>query len=99
MGKANYIEMIEYLYENGCPLGHYTRCTVMSAMGDLLGLRQARENGCPWDKATCYYAAYRGRLDMLKYLHENGCPWIRSESGFEDGLASMLQPMVTWTCS
>ena len=34
-----------------------------------------RENGCPWNKKTCEYAAHRGHLECLKYAHENGCPW------------------------
>jgi hypothetical protein len=28
----------------------------------------ARENGCPWDEATCH-------LEVLKWARENGCPW------------------------
>ena len=38
-------------------------------------LKYAHENGCPWNKGTCYHAAQEGHLDMLKYAHENGCPW------------------------
>ena len=35
----------------------------------------ARENGCPWNKATCAYAAKGGHLEMLKWAREKGCPW------------------------
>mgnify|MGYP003969262511 CR=1 FL=1 len=38
-------------------------------------LKYARENGCPWDRWACIYAAKNNNLEMLKYLHENGCPW------------------------
>lgn len=36
-------------------------------------LRYLHENGCPWDRYACIYAA-DGHPDCLRYLHENGCP-------------------------
>ena len=38
-------------------------------------LKYARENGCPWNWRTCYYAARYGHLDCLKYAREHGCYW------------------------
>ena len=43
--------------------------------GNLEFLKYLHENGCPWDKSTCEFAAKSGHLDCLKYAHENGCPW------------------------
>jgi len=37
-------------------------------------LKYLHENGCPWDKRTCSYAAENCHLDCLRYAHENGCP-------------------------
>jgi len=34
-----------------------------------------RSEGCPWDEAACYYAAYGGHLEILKWLRSEGCPW------------------------
>ena len=33
------------------------------------------DNGCPWDKDTCYYAAQGGHFEKLQWAHANGCPW------------------------
>ena len=42
---------------------------------NLICLKYAHENGCPWNEDTCKVAAISGNLDCLKYAHENGCPW------------------------
>jgi hypothetical protein len=46
-------------------------------------LKYARENGCPWNEATCSKAALRAaksrrHRDCLKYAHDNGCPGSES---------------------
>ena len=43
--------------------------------GHLEVLKWARANGCPWDEATCAWAAKYGHLEVLKWARENGCPW------------------------
>ncbi|KAL6051432.1 Ankyrin repeat domain-containing protein [Balamuthia mandrillaris] len=44
-------------------------------LGHLEMLQWAKENGCPWDKLTCTWAAKEGHLKVLKWARENGCPW------------------------
>ena len=55
------------------------KTTKSAATGDMVGLRDAYEQGCPWDERTCSYAAKNGHLDCLKYAHEHGCPWNDDE--------------------
>ena len=50
-------------------------CAEMALKGNLELLQFLRENGCPWNEGTCYFAAKNGHLECLKYAHENGCPW------------------------
>jgi hypothetical protein len=38
-------------------------------------LKWARENDCPWDYQTCWYAAMGGHLEVLKWARKNDCPW------------------------
>ena len=47
----------------------------MFTNGYLSLMKWARENGCPWNKWTCAYAAQNGHLDVLKWARENGCTW------------------------
>ncbi len=44
-------------------------------LGNLPLLKWLREQGCPWNKNTCSYAAERGQLEVLKWAREHGCPW------------------------
>ena len=37
----------------------------------------ARENDCPWNEATCAWAAEGGHLEVLKWARANGCPWTK----------------------
>ena len=50
-------------------------CARMARNGRLEMLRFLCDEGCPWDRRTCFEAAYYGHLECLKYAHENGCPW------------------------
>ena len=50
-------------------------CARMARNGRLDMLRFLCDEGCPWDRRTCFEAAYYGHLECLKYAHENGCPW------------------------
>ena len=50
-------------------------CLLFAHKGDLQGLRDAHERGCPWDAETCSNAAFGGHLECLRYAHEQGCPW------------------------
>ena len=47
-------------------------CAQMARNGNVELLKFLRENGCPWDRFTCYKAAENGHLECLKYAHENG---------------------------
>ena len=47
--------------------------------GHVNVLQWCRENGCPWDDATCYYAANGGHLNVLQWCLESGCPWRKDE--------------------
>jgi hypothetical protein len=38
-------------------------------------LQWARANGCPWDAATCAWAAEGGHLEVLQWARANGCDW------------------------
>jgi len=38
-------------------------------------LAWAKNNGCPWDEATCSIAARDGHLEVLKWAREYDCPW------------------------
>ena len=50
-------------------------CARMARNGRLEMLRFLCDEGCPWDRRTCFEAAYYGHLECLKYAHEHGCPW------------------------
>jgi hypothetical protein len=43
-----------------------------AASGWLGVLQWARTNGCPWDKATCAFAAKGGHLEVLQWARANG---------------------------
>ena len=43
--------------------------------GHLHILKWLRENGCPWNKSTCSWAAKNGHFETLKWLRANGCRW------------------------
>jgi hypothetical protein len=38
-------------------------------------MTRAQQQGCPWDRYTCEYAALGGHLDCLKFARLHGCPW------------------------
>jgi hypothetical protein len=40
----------------------------------LPALKYLHENGCPWDRDTCKYAAHHKRWDCLQYAVDNKCP-------------------------
>ena len=42
-------------------------------------LKYAHENGCPWDRSTCYWAASGGHMAVLKYARQNRCPWSKRQ--------------------
>lgn len=47
----------------------------MAAKGNLNVLKWAKENNCPMDETTCWYAAKNGHLEVLKWLRTINCPW------------------------
>lgn len=74
--KKNRIECIEYLIDNGCPIGDHT--VDWAIMNDSLeSIRLLVEKG---GKSVNYpvllnYAAERGNFEMMVYLHEKGAPY------------------------
>ncbi len=42
--------------------------------GQLHILKFLRKEGCPWDYRTCFWAAKKGRADILQWAIDNGCP-------------------------
>ena len=61
----------------------------LASFGLLKELKQAYENGCPWDERTCSGAAENGHLECLKYAHENGCPWNASTCAYAAGYGQL----------
>ena len=53
-----------------------TACEMTGKQGDLEVLKYLHENGCPWDKWTCFAAAGSGHLEVLKYVYR-GTPTCR----------------------
>ena len=43
-------------------------------MEHLPVLKYLHENGCPWDRCTCLFAANHKHWDCLQYLVDNKCP-------------------------
>ena len=98
IAKAGDLDMLKYLHENGCLGSETCRrpwdsetwggaemeghCWAAAAGGHLNVLKWLRQEGCPWDESTFYYAAIEGHLDILKYAHENGCPWNEKTCSF-----------------
>ena len=83
-------------------------CLAAASVGNLVKLKEFRENGCPWDKWTCAYAAKNGYLEVLQWARANGCPWDSNtcSGAARDGLLEVLQwarangcPWNEWTCS
>ena len=68
-------------------------CARMARNGRLDMLRFLCDEGCPWDRRTCFEAAYYGHLECLKYAHENGCPWDENtcSCAAEEGHLECLQ--------
>ena len=69
---------------------HINAC---SKMGEVRYLKYLHENGCKWDKWTCYEAARNGHIECLRYLHENGCEWNKwtCEKAAENGHLECLR--------
>ena len=73
------IELLQYLFENGCPYYDPQICTDAAAIKDhekaLEVLKCLHKHGVPWDEKTCVFSASVGNLKVLKYARVNGCPW------------------------
>jgi len=40
--------------------------------------RRSREQGRPWNAATCFAAAEGGHLAVLRWARQHGCPWDKN---------------------
>ena len=43
--------------------------------GNISLLKWLRNEGCPWDKETIWFAARNGRVDLMTWCLQNDCPW------------------------
>jgi hypothetical protein len=69
--------LLKYYFRDSGVLWNTFTCGSIAQSGNLNLLQWARENGCPWNKLTCSYAASRS-LEILQWARENGCPWDES---------------------
>ena len=53
MAQNGNFELLQFLYENGCPWDEWTCLWAAAKNGHLECLKYAHENGCPWDEETC----------------------------------------------
>jgi hypothetical protein len=37
-------------------------------------MKWLKEQGCPWDFWTSFYAKFHGNSDNIRWLREQGCP-------------------------
>ncbi|CAB9499976.1 ankyrin repeat protein [Seminavis robusta] len=47
-------------------------CNAIAAVGNIMVMQWARQQGFPWNERTCAYAAKNGHLEMLQWLREHG---------------------------
>ena len=47
----------------------------MALNGNLKNMKWLKENNCPWNKQTFYYAVRNDNLKNMKWLKKNNCPW------------------------
>ncbi|CAB9526442.1 ankyrin containing protein (ISS) [Seminavis robusta] len=50
-------------------------CNKIAKIGSLTIMLWAKQEGFPWSKWTCAWAARNGHLEMFQWLREHGCPW------------------------
>lgn len=81
---GGHLEVLQYLYENGCPWNEYT-CKFAAEGGHLDVLRWCRSKDCPWDEDVCAFAAEEGHVDVLHWAVMNGCPWDKRVRDFMPG--------------
>lgn len=70
--SSNNIEIMRFLFENGCP---FNKWTMAATNGNLEIIKWLRERGCEWCHKTFTNAAFNGNIPTLEYLLENKCPW------------------------
>lgn len=68
------LELIQWLYEEGCPFTDEDFRTAFSMAEDEEALTWLRSVTTVWDETLCEKAA-KGGTYCLKWLRENGCPW------------------------
>jgi hypothetical protein len=66
------LECMQWLYENGVPIGAHT-CWIAASCGHIECLRWLHERGAPWYDNVCFIAAKNGHLACLQYAYEHGC--------------------------
>ncbi len=65
------IETLQWLLDNGCPIGPKTTMHV-SALGDVAMLKRLRSAGASLHSLCPSYAAHKGHLPVLEWLSEQG---------------------------
>lgn len=71
--EDNDINILEYLYEEGCLPNNTEFCSNAAATGSLALLKWLRKHGCPWDSKTCEKAK-SSNSQLIDWIHSNGCP-------------------------
>lgn len=77
LSRERRIEVLEYLVENGFPLGQLDIHSYDLAIqqGDLELVKYLHSIGVPWGRLVTARAALYGKLDILKFADDNGCAW------------------------
>ena len=70
--KYSNLNLLKYLYENGCPMNDCS-CSIAASSGSLECLKYAYEHGYSLSKDVCSKAVQNKHLECLKYAHKNGC--------------------------
>ena len=87
-GQMDALIWMRHHSDAGDPVPYDTGCCAAAALiGRLDLLQYLREDGCSWDKNTCYSAVegsqqpllQKKHLEILQWALENGCPWSKRE--------------------
>jgi hypothetical protein len=73
------LKLYQYLFQDQKLEFNLKLMSLAVKSGKIETVKWLRENGCPWDKWTCQYAAEKGYLEILKWAREHGCPWNKEE--------------------
>lgn len=73
--KYGHLELLKYLYENGCPKDAANIAQKACFSGQIEVLKYVHEQGCLLGPQLCKIAVSMGSLECLQYLHEKQAQW------------------------